>query len=479
MHNHTVWVAAGRSFRRRAFGHLGRLKQLSISARSATVSALAVLVALALAGSVLDVALYRYLLAGVDDAAAGRVRSIVAALQTSSPDRIDQDLLTTTQRVVAIQLVGPTGAVVKRVGAAPATALVPANHFDYSLIRGMSDDAVAGDDMRISGQRVDTTHGTYTVIVGGGSEAVEAIARTVALLLACGAPIIVGVAAAASYRLVRRSLQSVDAIRSRVAEISTSDLAERVPVPSSSDEISALAVTMNEMLTRLEAGHRAQQRFVGDASHELRSPLTTIISGLEAAEDHPEILNSGLASNTLLPEAHRMRTLIEDLLLLARADEQRWVMNAKEVSVSEVAEAEVARARHNASCAIDSVIAPALILGDSAGISRAIRNLLDNAIRHATSRVEVCVSNRDRDAIIAISDDGPGIAPEDRIRVFERFVRLDFDRSRSSGGAGLGLAIVAEVVAAHGGVVTIEDRPGQGTTMLVSLPQQLPQHTKR
>ena len=433
------------------------------------------LVALALAGSVLDVALYRYLLAGVDDATAGRVRSIVAALQSSSPDHVDQDLLSTNQRVVAIQLIGPTGAVVKRVGAAPATPLVPPNHFDYGLIRGMSDDAAADDDMRISGQRVDTAHGPYTVIVGGGSEAVEAIARTVALLLACGAPIIVGVAAAASYRFVRQSLQSVDAIRSRVAEISASDLAERVPVPSSSDEISALAVTMNEMLTRIEAGHRAQQRFVGDASHELRSPLTTIISGLEAAEDHPEILNSGLASNTLLPEAHRMRTLIEDLLLLARADEQRWVMNAKEVSVSEVAEAEVARVRHNASCAIDSVIAPVLILGDSAAISRAVRNLLDNAIRHATSRVEVCVSNRDREAIIAISDDGPGIAPEDRMRVFERFVRLDFDRSRSSGGAGLGLAIVAEVVAAHGGTVTIEDRPGRGTTMLVSLPQ----HTNR
>jgi signal transduction histidine kinase len=434
-----------------------------------------VLVALALAGSVLDIALYRYLLAGVDDATAGRVRSIVSALQTSSPGGIDQDLLTTTQRVVAIQVIGPTGAVVKRIGAAPATPLVPANHFDDKLIRGMSDDAVTGDDMRISGQRVDTAHGPYTVIVGGGSEAVEAIARTVALILACGAPIIVGVAAAASYRLVRRSLRSVDAIRSRVAEISASDLAERVPVPSSGDEISALAVTMNEMLTRIEAGHRAQQRFVGDASHELRSPLTTIISGLEAAEDHPEILNSGLASNTLLPEAHRMRTLIEDLLLLARADEQGWVKGAKEVSVSDVAEAEVARARHDDSCAIHSVIAPVLILGDAAAISRAIRNLLDNAIRHATSRVEVCVSSRGHEAIVAISDDGPGIAPEDRMRVFERFVRLDFDRSRSSGGAGLGLAIVAEVVAAHGGTVTIEDRPGRGTTVLVSLPQ----HTNR
>jgi signal transduction histidine kinase len=450
---------------------LRRRGGLSISARSATVSAIAVLVAFALAGAILDVVLYRFMLAGVDDATANRVRSIVGALHTKSPDHLDPPLLTTNQRVVAIQLVGPSGDVVKRVGAAPATPLVAVSHFDSTLLRGISDDAVADDDMRVSGQKVDTTHGEYTVIVGGGSEAVEATARTVALLLACGAPVIAGVAAAASYRLVRRSLQSVDAIRSRVAEISASDLTERVPVPGSRDEISALAVTMNEMLARIEAGHRAQQRFVGDASHELRSPLTTIISGLEAAEHHPELLDKELASKILLPEAHRMRTLINDLLLLARADEHRLVIRTEEISVDELADAEVARALPDARCGIHTVINPVRIVGDSAAISRVIRNLLDNAVHHATSRVEVCVGAREQQAIIAISDDGPGIASADRTRVFERFVRLDSDRSRSSGGAGLGLAIVAEVVAAHGGTVAIEGSPGRGTTMLVSLPQ--------
>jgi signal transduction histidine kinase len=468
-------MSAIRSFRRRALAHRWRLQKLGIAARSATVSAAAVLIALALAGAILDIALYRYLLAGVDDATAGRVRSIATALTTTAPDGLDKSLLTTSQRVVAIQLVGPNGAVVERAGSAPAAPLVPVDRFDHKLLRGMSDDAVANDDMRVSGQRIDTAHGTYTVIVGGGSEAVEATARTVALLLVCGAPVIVGVAAAATYRLVRRSLQSVDAIRSRVAEISASDLAERVPVPGSTDEISALAVTMNEMLARLEASHRAQQRFVGDASHELRSPLTTIISGLEVAEAHPELLTTELACTTLLPEAHRMQTLIDDLLLLARADEQRLVARTEEMSVSDVAEAEVARARQNARCAIHSVIAPVRIVGDSAAISRVIRNLLDNAIRHATSQVEVCVGSQGREAIIAIGDDGPGIAPKDRTRVFERFVRLDSDRSRSAGGAGLGLAIVAEVVAAHGGVVTVGSRVGRGTTIEVSLPQ----HTNR
>jgi signal transduction histidine kinase len=433
------------------------------------VSAIVVLVALAFASTGLDAILYRSLLAGVDDATAGRVRNIAAALQSDSPNDLD-GALSTDQHVVAIQVIAPDDRVVMRSESAPTTPLLPTTEFDRNLRRGMPDDAVPHDDMRVSGQRVNTPSGDYTVLVGGGSEAVEATARTVALLLACGTPIIIAVAAAASYWLVRRSLQSVDAIRSRVAEISTSDLAERVPVPDSRDEIAALAVTMNEMLSRIEAGHRAQQRFLGDASHELRSPLATIISGLEVAEAHPELLDAELAINTLLPEAQRMRMLIEDLLLLARADEQSLVLHKEDVALDGLAEVEAARMRET-ECTIHTDICPAHLTGDSAALSRMIRNLVDNAVRHANSQIAIEVSSRNGTATLTISDDGPGIAPAERNRVFERFVRLDSDRSRSGGGAGLGLAIVAEVVAAHGGTVTIDDRPGGGTKMIVVLPQ--------
>jgi signal transduction histidine kinase len=279
------------------------------------------------------------------------------------------------------------------------------------------------------------------------------------------------VAATASYWLVRRSLKSVDAIRSQVAEISTSDLAERVPVPTSRDAISSLAVTMNEMLARLEAGHRAQQRFVSDASHELRSPLATIISGLEVAEAHPELLDAELAIDNLLPEAHRMGTLIEDLLLLARADEQSLVLRKEQVPLGDLAEVEAARMRHGAGCTINTDISAAALIGDPVAVSRVIRNLVDNAVRHAKSRVDIAVGRRDGSATLTVSDDGPGIAPAERARVFGRFVRLDSDRARSGGGTGLGLAIVAEVVAAQGGTVTIDDRPGGGTKMIVEFPQ--------
>lgn len=460
-----------RSFRSSTVGHFGRRARQGIPARAATVSGVVMLVALTLAGSALGLLLYRYLIAGVDDATAARTRSIVAALQTTPPDHLDHALLTTNQRIVAVQIIDGNDHVVTRVGAAPATPLVPVDRFGTTLTRGLSDDAVANDDMRVSGQRTSVARGVYTVIVGGGSEAVEATTRTAALLFACGAPIIVAVAAAASCRLVRTSLRSVEAIRSRVAEISASDLAERVPEPSSHDEISALAVTMNQMLSRIEAGHQAQQRFVSDASHELRSPLTTIISGLEAAQDHPELLDTDLARETLLPEAHRMRVLIDDLLLLARADEKSLALRSDEVCLAQLADAEVARTRPETGCAITVTAAPVRVVGDYAALARVLRNLVENAARHATSRVDVKVAARAGQAIVSVGDDGPGIAAGDRARVFERFVRLDTDRSRSSGGTGLGLAIVAEVVAAHHGTVQIEGGPGQGTTIVVTLPQ--------
>lgn len=450
-----------------------------ISARSAAVSAIVVFCALTVASAGLDLILYRSLLAGVDYAAAERVRDISKALQSESFDALDDALLTTDQRVVATQVIGPDGSVVKRSGSAPKTPLVPAADFGFTMRRGMSDDAAAGDDMRVSGQKIATPSGVYTVLVGGGSEAVEATARALAILLATTAPIIVAVVAGATYWLVRRSLQSVDAIRAHVAAISTSDLAERVPVPDSHDEIAALAVTMNEMLARLEAGHRAQQRFLGDASHELRSPLATIISGLEVAEAHPDLLDAELVVNTLLPEAQRMQTLIEDLLLLARADEQNLLRRKEPVALDDLAEAEAVRARRDAPCAIHTDIRPARVIADPVAMSRMVRNLVDNAVRHAVSCVDIEVSGTQGMAILTVSDDGPGIAPAERTRVFQRFVRLDSDRARSGGGAGLGLAIVAEVVAAHGGTVTIEDRPGGGTAMIVALPHHPPQHSNR
>lgn len=447
-----------------------RPRYWGISARSAMVSGTVVLVALAIAGSGLAIVLYRSLLAGVDDAAAGRVRDVVAALQFDSADQLDTALLATDQRVVAVQLIDNSGTVVARSQSAPATPLLPADTVGADLKVGLPDDASPDGDMRISGQLADSPTGRYTVLVGAGSEGVETTVQTVVILLGCASPIVVAVAAAATYLLVGRSMRSVDAIRIRVAEISASDLAERVPVPANHDEISALAATMNEMLARIEAGHAAQRRFVGDASHELRSPLATIISALEVAAAYPELLDQELAATTLMPEAHRMQALVEDLLLLARADERGLALRRGDVDLDDLAAGEVQRLRRETALVVDAELTPVRLTGDAGRLSRVLRNLLENAARHGASRIEVRVQTRAGQAVLTVADDGPGIPEADRIRVFDRFVRLDAARARSGGGAGLGLAIVTEIVAAHHGTVTVSDRRGGGTLMTVQLP---------
>ncbi len=444
-----------------------------IAARSAFVSATVVLVAVMVVGGGLAAILYRSLLSGVDDAAASRVADVVAALKYDTAKDLDPALLATDQRIVAVQVIDRHGTVVQNSQTAPDPPNAPLIAQDLvgtKLTVGLPDHSSPDGDTRISGQVVDSPGGRYTVLVGAGSESVETTVKTVLGLLAGAAPIVIAVSAAATYRLVARSLRSVDAIRARVADISSSDLGERVPVPNNFDEISALATTMNEMLARIEAGHEAQRRFVGDASHELRSPLAAIISALDVAAAHPELFDEELASSTLRPEARRMESLVEDLLLLARADERGLAMQHKDVDLDDVASSEIGRVLRERGVTIDADLAPTRVVGDAGSLSRVLRNLLENATRHASSKIEVTLHADGSDAVLTVGDDGPGIPEPDRARVFDRFVRLDSDRARTGGGSGLGLSIVSEVVAAHGGTIAIGERAGGGTVVTVHLP---------
>jgi signal transduction histidine kinase len=451
--------------------HRASPRYWGIAARAAAVSATVVLAALAVSSAGILALLYGLLLSGVDDATGARVTEIAAALLRESPAALDDRLMTTNQHVAAVQVVDDNRHVVRRSAGAPNTPLGPAGRFGPTITVGLPDDFSPGDDMRLSGQTITTRDGTYTVVVGGASEAVEATVRTVAILLGVVSPLVIAGAAYVSYLLVKRSLRSVDAIRSRVAEISVSDLSERVPVPASHDEIAALAGTMNAMLARVEAGNLAQRQFVGDASHELRSPLTTIIYALELIEAHPDLLDIEMATGTLLPEAHRMKVLVEDLLLLARADEKGLALPTDEVSLDDIVEAQASRLRRDTTLAIHTdTDEHTRVTGDETALARMVRNLVDNAARHAVSRVELTVRPDSGNAVFVIADDGPGIPQAQRSRVFNRFVRLDTDRSRKGGGSGLGLAIVAEIVRAHHGSIAISDREGGGAHFTVTLP---------
>jgi signal transduction histidine kinase len=443
----------------------------SMSARSALVSATVMLVALTVAGAILLSVLYFSLLSAADDAAASRLRDITKALQSEPTPDLDRPLLATDQRIVAVQIFDGAGRpVAPSNNSAAEPPLVALNAIGSTPRVGITGGGVAMHDVRVSGQALETPTGRYVVLVGAGTEDVEITVFTVAIGLAAGAPLVIAAAALATYVLVRRSLRSVEAIRSRVAEITASDLAERVPVPSHHDEIFTLARTMNQMLSRLQSGQAAQRRFIAGASHELRSPLSTVISALEVGVAHPDLLDDRLAVDTLLPEARRMQALVDDLLLLARADERGLALRRADTDLDDLAVAEVTRLRRETALDVHADLAPTRLVGDSSALSRLLRNLLDNAARHATSRVEVAVRPEHGQARLIVADDGPGIAPADRGRVFERFVRLDNNRSRDGGGTGLGLAIVFEIVTAHSGSVRIDDRSGGGTAVVVQLP---------
>lgn len=165
-----------------------------------------------------------------------------------------------------------------------------------------------------------------------------------------------------------------------------------------------------------------------------------------------------------------MRVLVEDLMLLARADEGMLATHREPVRLDDIATGEVIRQRSIARRDIDIVTEPVSLRGDGAMLSRVVRNLLENAVRHARSRIDVTVHSHGGYAVLTVADDGAGILERDRSRVFDRFVRLDSDRARRSGGTGLGLAIVADIVTAHGGRVSIGDRAGGGTVLTVQLP---------
>ena len=444
----------------------------TIATRSAAVSSLVVLVSLGLATAIMLALLFGSLLASEDDACAKRVTAIGEALQSNSPQEIDDELFTIDPPLLAVQILDHAGLVVRASAGAPTKTMVAQSDIDATMRSGIAGRYPDGVDLRVAGRVVGDGDDAYTVLVGADGAAPTQTVRTAALLVLAAAPLVLVETAMVNYLLIKRSLRSVDAIRLRVADMSTSDAAGRVPVPESRDEIAALATTMNDMLARMQQGNAAQRRFVGDASHELRSPLAGIVSTLEVIEAHPHLLSYDLVVGSLLPQANRMTALVDDLLLLARADEGALQAGHDVVDVSLLVAAEAGRLREQTTLTVSSIAAPEVrVLGSEIGLSRVLRNLTDNAARHARTCVDIAVEATAEDVRISVSDDGPGIPESERARVFDRFVRLDSDRSRNSGGSGLGLAIVAELVANHNGTVLIDSCPSEGARVTVVLPR--------
>lgn len=307
------------------------------------------------------------------------------------------------------------------------------------------------------------------VAVGASLDDDHGALATVAVLLALSVLVVVMIVSIVVWWVVDRSLQPVSSIRAQVDRITADRLDRRVPVPSSGDEVAALAVTMNRMLDRLDAAAAAQRRFISDASHELKSPLATIRQHAELAQTHPDKTSVGDLAAVVHDEGLRLQDLVDSLLLLARLDEQAPLIR-QHVDLDDVALAEVSRLRA-AGIAVDAAgIGPARVLGDPRLLGQLARNLADNAARHARSRVAISVTQVDGWALLTVDDDGTGVPAPDRERVFERFLRLDDARARDAGGSGLGLAIVRSIAAAEGGAAFVDISPLGGARFQVNLP---------
>jgi signal transduction histidine kinase len=265
----------------------------------------------------------------------------------------------------------------------------------------------------------------------------------------------------------------VEDLRRGAAEITgTGSVSRRLPVSAGRNEVHRLAHTLNDMLGRLEGANARQRAFVADAAHELRSPLASLRTQLEVAVHLGDRADWPATATGALVDIERLGTLVDDLLLLARMDEpgaagrfRRGPVDLAELTTELVADYAEARVP------VTVRAAPVIVEGDAHALRRMLRNLLDNAVRHAESVVEVDVSVRAGSATMVVRDDGPGIPEPDRERVFARFTRLDDARSRDAGGSGLGLAIVRELVLAHGGTVALGDA-GPGLKVTVRLPHE-------
>ncbi len=318
------------------------------------------------------------------------------------------------------------------------------------------------DDYVVVAEGVSTPDGDAVVIATQSLESVEESTGVAIPLLGVGLPIIVVLVGVVAYWLTGRALAPVREMRARVGEITARNRSARVPVSPAGDEISRLAETMNEMLKRLQSASTRQRRFVADASHELRSPLAAIRTSQEIGIAHPDSTDWAETGRDTLAELERLERLVSDLLLLARFDDIGPGTPNADVDLDDIVATEAVRLRRLDQLDVTCELEPVRVVGDVHQLSRLVRNLVDNATRHAQSAVVLRLHAEDESAVIEVGDDGAGVPLGEADRIFERFVRLDESRERGTGGAGLGLSIVREIAVRHGGDVALAPGDGAG-----------------
>ncbi len=413
----------------------------------------------------------------LESSASDLARSEAVELQSDLPVRGVDGVLGARRGVDAnrlIQIVEPlSGEVVAAANGAPdrplASPVLDRGEVRLGSIEGVPGQpegayvVAAADAATAAGDR-------YTILVAVPTRAeASALGQSTefAVIAAVG---LVALLAAVTTFAVGQALRPVERMRDQVEAIAATGAARgTLSVPAGRDELTRLAETMNHLLERMKRADASRRAFVADAGHELRSPLATIRVLLDRLGEDRPVDERRSVSARASAEVDRLAVLVEDLLTLASADEHVMVLNRTEVDLDDVVLAETGALRARG-MPIRVAVEPVRVEGDQARLGRVVRNLLENAERHMETSVRVSLTHDGDEALITVDNDGPPIAPEDRERVFGRFVRLDDSRTRGTGGTGLGLAIVAEVVTAHDGRVETTETPEGWCRFAVRMP---------
>jgi signal transduction histidine kinase len=447
----------------------GLWQRLSLRARLMVIGVSGVAAALAIGSialyAVLSVVSYRSL----DDAGAATAADVATLVDQG---RLPDPIPVTGDQIV--QVVDSRDRVV--------SASVNGDRLTAVLLPHEIADTLSGAHLEVSGSRVGLDSplrvnavragpqgARRTVIVAQRFDDIQGSQRTLRLTLLATYPLLLAVLALIAWRVVGATLRPVEALRSTAERISGTGQDTRLPVPASRDEVRALAVTLNSMLDRLTASRARQRSFVADAAHELRSPLASMLTQLEIAERLGE---GSEVTRDLHAEVLRMTTLVEDLLTLARLDADVPLPRTAHSVARRPLLMDVAQRYAGARVPVTtSFVEEAFVVGRADDLRRVLSNLVDNAVRHATTSVHLSARANGPEVEVTVSDDGLGIPPAERERVFERFTRLDDARARDAGGSGLGLPIVRELVRRTGGEVRLEEAPGGGLVARVVLPR--------
>ena len=467
---------------------LARRAALGVRARSALLAALAVAVALSL-GALLLLGLYRNrLVADLDTSLLQQANDRARLVEQGSDPTTVIDVLIDESLVWigsnAGQPVATSGAIRPLENPVPPTIgsvvtvdlLVEERHHSGNDAEDSAEDGAedSEEDDEEEGPEIERmtirlasadAGSDQVVLVGAETERINQAVGQLAGLFLAAVPMVVLLVGVLTWLTTGRALTSVERIRLRAGQVGGSSLSERVPVPEPDDEVRRLALTMNEMLTRLEEHQRSLHRFTADASHELKSPVANLRALVDTAD-----LDDGrwpdLADN-LRAEADRLRDLVDNLLYLA-TDTGEAAAPTTTVHLDDLLfdEAELLAATNRVKVSIEGV-SPTPVVGNLRDLQRLVRNLVDNAARHADDTVSLACRQTDQGAVLQIVDDGPGIPEGDRERIFERFTRLDDARARDTGGTGLGLPIVRRIADDHDADVVVADGPDGGTAIEV------------